>query len=189
MLIRAICFFGCARGFRCLWLIAIGLICGGNLKAQTGLYQVINWNPSSSTNVVGYKVYYGTSSGHYSQSVLVSGGVTSIRIDGFEPGTSYFAAVTTVNGNGQESAYSREVYFTTPAAPRLMVTPWTDIYGITYVNVSSTDLVSRLWELDYSFDAVTWYPYDYGFYSNVAEPYIETDLSYIPRMFFRIVMF
>lgn len=59
--------------------------------------------------IVGYRIYYGTSSGVYENSVLVEdAGTNSLDIDGIPVGTWYLV-VTTLDADGLESAYSAEV--------------------------------------------------------------------------------
>ncbi len=66
-----------------------------------------NTNGSSLTNLSGYKLYYGTASGSYSQTVTVNTGTTT-TLTNLSPGTYYFT-VTAVNSNGTESVFSNEV--------------------------------------------------------------------------------
>ncbi len=58
------------------------------------------------TDLAGYKLRYGTSSGNYSNSVTVGAG-TSYVLNNLAPGTYYFA-VTAVNTAGVESGFSNE---------------------------------------------------------------------------------
>ena len=67
------------------------------------------WDPPDvPTEVVGYKVYYGTASGVYPQSIDV-GNMTSYTVSNLIDGQSYYFAVTTYNALGVESYYSNEV--------------------------------------------------------------------------------
>jgi len=45
----------------------------------------ISWNPNAESDLAGYRVYYGTTSGNYSY-VLRLGKVDSVEIDGFLEG-------------------------------------------------------------------------------------------------------
>ncbi len=67
----------------------------------------LQWDPNPETDVVGYKVYYGASSRAYS-SQIPAGLVTAYTVPGLAAGTYYFA-VTAVNADGLESAFSNEV--------------------------------------------------------------------------------
>jgi len=74
--------------------------------ASTGVAK-LSWNPPQpETGVVGYKVYYGTSPGTYTNSINV-GMAPSYTVSGLAPGTYYFA-VTAIYAPGNESIYSNE---------------------------------------------------------------------------------
>jgi len=75
---------------------------------------VLSWQPptnadgSTLTNLSGYKVYYGTASKNYTQTVGVSGASTRTWTLSLAPGTYYFA-VTAIDSTGAERAKSNEV--------------------------------------------------------------------------------
>jgi len=75
---------------------------------SSGTTVSLSWNPSTSTNVVGYNVYVGTTSGVYSASSSV-GNVTTYTVPNLALGTTYYFAVTDYDTNGLESAFSNEV--------------------------------------------------------------------------------
>lgn len=57
----------------------------------------------------GYKIYYGTTPGTYTNTVDIADGmVTSTMITGLAPGT-YYIVMTTYDVDGLESAYSGEI--------------------------------------------------------------------------------
>jgi hypothetical protein len=62
--------------------------------------------------LAGYRIHYGTESGHYTKTIDV-GNVTQTTITGLAAGTTYFASGTAYNTFDLESAYSNEVQFTT----------------------------------------------------------------------------
>jgi Putative Ig domain len=69
-----------------------------------------NTNGSALTNLSGFKVYYGTASKQYTQSVTVSSpSVLSQLISSLTVGQTYFFAVAAVSSAGVESSYSPEV--------------------------------------------------------------------------------
>ena len=68
----------------------------------------LTWSPSTSTNVAGYKLYMGTSSGGYGSSVTV-GNVTSYTMSNLGVGSTYYFAVTSFDSSGLESGFSNEV--------------------------------------------------------------------------------
>ena len=74
----------------------------------------LSWSASTSTNVANYKIYYGTTSGSYTQ-VVSAGPLTQTTITGLTPGTTYFLAATASDDAGVESLYSNEISFVVPA--------------------------------------------------------------------------
>ena len=67
-----------------------------------------NTDGSPLTDLAGYRIYYGTSPGNYSNTAAVSNpGVASFVVDGLTQGTWYFVT-TSINTSGIESAYSNE---------------------------------------------------------------------------------
>jgi type IV pilus assembly protein PilY1 len=81
------------------------------------------WDPNTESDLAGYKVYYGTSSGSYTDSVDV-GDVTMYTITGLTEGQTYYIAVTAYNTLNQESGYSGEVSgVATEPSPPVTETP------------------------------------------------------------------
>ena len=72
---------------------------------------MVAWDPSVSTNVVGYRVYYGVGSRNYTNHVSVTG--TTATISGLVGATTYYLAATAYDSNGIESDYSSETNYTT----------------------------------------------------------------------------
>ena len=73
------------------------------------------WNPSISTNVVGYNVYYGLASGVYSSTITVAGSTaTNATVTGLVQGTTYYFAATAVDALGDENPFSNEASYSVP---------------------------------------------------------------------------
>jgi hypothetical protein len=68
----------------------------------------LTWEPSTLTNLGGYKVYIGTASGVYGTPITV-GNVTSYLVANLGIGSTYYFAVTNYNTSGIESGFSNEV--------------------------------------------------------------------------------
>ncbi len=65
--------------------------------------------PISLSEIAGYKVYYGTSEGSYTNSVYIdNGSADGYSFKNFSSGTYYFA-LTTYDTAGRESTYSSEI--------------------------------------------------------------------------------
>ncbi|HXW68039.1 MAG TPA: S-layer homology domain-containing protein, partial [Dissulfurispiraceae bacterium] len=78
-----------------------------------------NTNGTELTDLAGYKVYYGTVSGDYTQNVNV-GNVTNYTVSNLAAGTYYFA-VAAYDTSGNQSTYSNQVSTTIPAQVTLTV--------------------------------------------------------------------
>ncbi|MEW6570533.1 MAG: fibronectin type III domain-containing protein [Nitrospirota bacterium] len=75
----------------------------------------LSWSPPTSnengtrlSDLAGYKVYYGTTSGKYSRSIDV-GNVTSYTVYNLADSATYFFAATAYDRSGNESEFSNEV--------------------------------------------------------------------------------
>src|SRR6476469_4024230 len=66
------------------------------------------WDPSPDPGIVGYKVYWGVATRHYTNS-LSAGGATTLTVSNLVVGTPYYFAATAFDTNGIESDYSAEV--------------------------------------------------------------------------------
>lgn len=88
-------------------LIACGGAGGGPGSTVPSYTAALTWNPPvPTTNLSGYRVYFGTSSGAYGQGISV-GNVTTYTMTGLASGSYYFA-VTAFDDFGNESPYSNE---------------------------------------------------------------------------------
>jgi hypothetical protein len=75
-----------------------------SLKAQS---VTLGWNPSASTNVVDYKIYYGTSHASYSLT-FDAGNATNCVVSNLVVGVHYYFVATAINAYGAESQFSNE---------------------------------------------------------------------------------
>jgi hypothetical protein len=153
-----------------LWLAPVPLRAGQSV--------VLAWSPSISTDVVGYRIYYGTASGNYTNQVTV-GSTNSTTISGLADGTTYFFAATSLDEAGNESPFSNEAIYQVPsAAAMLTAAPGPvgrfsfNIAGISggqYVVQASTNLVDWV-----------------SVQTNTAPfNYTETNLAGLPQCYYR----
>lgn len=96
-----------------LWglsLFALGCALAFLARPHTcvGAAFTLAWDPNQEPDLAGYKLYYGTSSGSYQQSLNV-GNLTQYSLGGLQDGVTYFFAVTAYDTEGNESGYSNEV--------------------------------------------------------------------------------
>ncbi len=110
------------------------------------------WDPSPSTNVTGYNVYYGTAPRTYSTAVNAGFSTTQV-ITNLTRGATYYFSATALDQNGLESEYSSELAYTVPIIvnPRLTLTrnttgafsiTATGIQNYQYAVLASEDMIS-----------------------------------------------
>jgi len=100
------CFF--AVLFLCLFLFGLG---AGHTAEIT-----LSWDKNTETDLAGYKVFSGTSSGNYASSIDV-GNWNSCTVSGLQEGKTYYYAAKAYNTAGLVSGYSNEVSYNTPVTP------------------------------------------------------------------------
>lgn len=80
-----------------------------NLQVNTGPgYVDLKWDSSVESELVGYNLYYGKTSGMYTRRRTI-GRVNQYRLDGLNNGEVYYFSITAYDSKSQESDYSDEV--------------------------------------------------------------------------------
>lgn len=103
-----------SRGFSpSLFVLVILCLLQFAVPARATSSVTLAWNPSGTTNVAGYKIYYGTTSHNYS-AVVSAGNTTNATLTGLVPGATYYFSATTVDGAGNQSDYATEASYTVP---------------------------------------------------------------------------
>ncbi len=100
-----------------LFLLLFGYCFSGDALSAAEVTLV--WEPSPEEQVAAYRVYCGTKSGNYTTYVQ-TGEVFSATIHDLEEGGVYYFAATALTSDGEESAFSNEVEYTVPIAPRAL---------------------------------------------------------------------
>jgi Fibronectin type III domain len=118
--------------------------------AQAGQSFALSWNPSPDPTVVGYVVYYGTSSGNYTTRVDV-GTNTSFTVTNLQPGVTYYFTVTDYNALGVESPPPGELSLLVPGILRLQANALPGMMLITF-----PVMPSHWYEVQASSDLKTW---------------------------------
>lgn len=67
------------------------------------------WDALPSTELVGYNIYYGTTTGKYIQRRGVEKDATTLTLRALPTGTTYYFAIRAVNDKNQETEFSQEV--------------------------------------------------------------------------------
>ena len=70
----------------------------------------LQWDPNPEADLAGYKVYYGTSSGNYSNSLDV-GNTTTCTVSNLQDGMPYYFVATAYDAAFVESEFSSEVVY------------------------------------------------------------------------------
>lgn len=78
-------------------------------KAHAGEV-TLTWDANTDTNLAGYKLYYGSSSGNYQYSVDVAN-VTTYTLMNLPDGEIYYFAATAYDVYGNESSFSEEIAY------------------------------------------------------------------------------
>jgi fibronectin type 3 domain-containing protein len=98
----------------CILLSLTPAVIGLAASPKSTMTLTLTWAASTSTNVASYQIYYGTTSGNYTQ-IIAAGKVTTATITGLAPGATYYLAATSTDDAGLESLYSNEIVFVVPA--------------------------------------------------------------------------
>jgi hypothetical protein len=75
----------------------------------------VGWTKCPQSDIMGYKIHYGTTSGNYDYSVDV-GNYDSCSISGLAEGQTYYFAATSYNADNIESVYSKELVHIMPTS-------------------------------------------------------------------------
>jgi len=109
------------------------------------------WNRSPSSNVAGYRIYFGIASGSYTNSVTV-GSVTNYTISNLVNGVTYFFASKAYTTNGIESLFSNEALFVPGGAAILQLT----MAANRRANLTLTGKSGHRYEIQGSADLTLW---------------------------------
>jgi hypothetical protein len=142
------------RTGRCLSVAS--LICLTLCSAVLGVQPVppgqvtLGWNASPDPTVVGYYLYYGTTTGVYTNKIDV-GTNTIFAVTGLVPGSTYFFTATSRNAAGIESSYVPEASYIVPGILTVTQNPTNGIMRIRFPVA-----VAQSYELQSSFDLKSW---------------------------------
>jgi len=101
---------GVKKKFQALFVM-FALLAGLDCAVARSL--TFSWNASASPSVTRYNVYYGTTSGSYTNKISV-GNVTNATISNLCAGVTYYFTATAVDTNANESGFSNEASFIVP---------------------------------------------------------------------------
>ncbi|MEI6560947.1 MAG: Ig-like domain-containing protein [Verrucomicrobiota bacterium] len=134
-------------------------LAGVFVLTQSAWSAAFTWDPSPDANIAGYRLYYGSASGNYTQSVDV-GNVTQATVANLTAGATYYAAVTAYNTAALESVKSNEVSFVaamTPANIPPTVSLTSPVSGASYAAPANINLSATASDSDGSVTSVEFY--------------------------------
>ena len=108
----------------------------GSIATVQAANVLVSWSANTESDLVGYKVYYGTSAGTYGAPINV-GNVTSYTLTGLNSGTFDFA-VKAYDTSGNESGFSTEVSLTVVAAPDTAAPIISSVQSTNITSISAT---------------------------------------------------
>jgi hypothetical protein len=107
-----------------IWALRLSMavcVMAGSTASNALAGQVsLAWDPCTESDVAGYRIYYGVTSGSYSVNIDVHN-VTAYTVTGLNAEQTYYFAATVYDSAGNESGYSNEVHTTIPSIKTL---PW-----------------------------------------------------------------
>ncbi len=105
---------------RLLFGLFATLIFGTAAEASNSKSAALAWDADPTFPTAGYRVYYGTVSGQYTQQIDV-GNSTTADVPNLQPGVTYYFEVKAYDASNAESSPSNETSFLTPSAPPVAV--------------------------------------------------------------------
>ncbi len=138
-------------------LILIGALVGlFQFTTLAGQSVTLTWENRGSADVVGYKIYSGTTSRAYDQ-VLVVGNTTTAIIPGLDENTTYYFVATALDGAGNESDFSNETtVMVTATNPSLAATLTSATLANGQFGFAVAGVVGRIYVIQASTDLINW---------------------------------
>ena len=114
--------FNFRRITRCLIFLGMVLILTATARTAFSANLTLAWEPNPEPDLIGYRVFCGESSGHYSITKDVNSNnpgetlPTTFEFTGLEEGKKYYFAAIALSDSGK-SDYSQEISYNVPATP------------------------------------------------------------------------
>jgi len=116
----------------------------------------LEWNANNEEDILGYKVYYGTSSGNYGEPDDV-GNVTEYELSGLTEGVTYYVAITAYDTSYNESQKSVEESGIPPDTQSPTVTITSPTSAFTYDTSNSIINIGGTASDNVAVTLVTWF--------------------------------
>lgn len=170
------------------WLLVLMFFIATAAHSGAAAAATLTWDANTETNLVGYRLYYGTSSGNYTASINV-GNLTSTTIENLQSGTTYYFAVTAFNSDNLESQPSNEATFTLPPEPAdpPAVTASARLANGSF-QFTIKGQVGQSLNIYYSSDLQEWTPMTSVVNSTGTLVVTDPDASTVDRRFYRVIV-
>jgi hypothetical protein len=110
------------RGMKFIFCFLLTIAIFTMLEKAKASNMILDWRASMSPNVIGYHVYYGTTSGNYPYKVN-AGNTTMITISNLDSGGMYYFVATAYTASGRESPYSAAIKVLVPQISQIFTKP------------------------------------------------------------------
>lgn len=144
----------------------------------------LTWDPSPSTGVIGYKLYYGTTSKGYTQSLIVAN-TNQVTVNNLATNTTYYFAITALTSQSLESPASAEISVQVGGSTRPSLNVKKNQLSQTVV--SGTGPAGYTYALEISTNLVTWTSVGpVTLDTNGAFQYVDSSAAASSRRFYRL---
>jgi hypothetical protein len=146
----------------------------------------LTWNPSTDSNVTGYRIYNGVASRNYT-NIVDTGDATSVTVSNLAEGTTHFFAATAYNILGMESEFSDEISYTVPGTiPGALAKLQLRVSPTRQVVLTVTGQVGRIYNIQASADFITWTAIGTALVpAGGSLNFIDTNAASFPKRFYR----
>jgi hypothetical protein len=187
MQVRSTQMFGWQIGFA---LLILALVPSASLGTSPAPVVSLAWNPSSNSEVAGYFLSYGNSSGVYDQRID-AGTNTTVSLTNLVLGVTYFFVVKAYNLAGVESDPSNEISYLVPypiAVHSLVLEALQVTKGL--VTLSWNTEVGRIYQVEYQdrLGASVWIPLGMPVTAIGVTAILNNPISSSTKRFYRVVL-
>ncbi len=111
--------------FKIFYMVMLTVLCFSSSFLLSPLVQAasvtLTWQRNQEPDIAGYKIFYGTRSGRYTNSITIDDTANqplerSYTVDGLQEGATYYFAIKAFDLAGQEGVFSDEISKTIPVS-------------------------------------------------------------------------